>query len=197
MATNHLNRPHYDNAVLVHPSGRLMTTISLDKVEWYLSRGLGDLVEVPGYSKAIKLRFEPKGNDNDATDLITMGNHCAVCGKTETLSLHHVTPYSVKRHFPLKDKEHSRRLCLLLCEEHHLAIEAINQRFTENPTAMLEPHLRWLNRWVGRYVQFLKKWTVRYWRWRKGGVKAINQSYIDLFTREMKPKHLPPDWLQP
>lgn len=197
MATNHLKRDHYDNAVMIHPSGRPMTTISLDRVDWYVSRGLADLVEHPGYAKAIKLRFEPKGTDSDATDLITMPNRCVVCGREDTLSLHHVTPYSVKRHYPARDKAHTRRLCTLLCQDHHLAIEAINQRIAPNPFAPIENHLTWLNRLLGLYTRWLKRWAVRYWRWREGGVKAINRRYIRVFLDNMKPKHLPEGWLQP
>ncbi len=196
MATNHLQRPHYDNAVLVHPSGQLMTTISLDKVEWYLNKGLANLVEVPGYSKAIQLRFKPKGNDGDATDLIPMANQCVVCGRTDTISAHHVVPYSVKKHYPTCDKTHTRRQVVLLCEKHHLEIEELNRQIAPNPFTPIEGHLKWINKLVGRYTQWLKKWTIRYWRWRKGGVKAINQSYIRLFMT-MKPQFLPKDWLQP
>lgn len=197
MATNHLKRNHYDNAVMLAPSGRLMTTISLDKVEWYLSRGIADEVEVPGYSRAIKLHFEPKRNNNDAADLVTMPNRCVVCGREDTLSLHHVVPYHVKRHYPLAEKSHTRRQCLLLCETDHLAIEAANRALIEDPYAPLAGHLNWLNFALGRYTQFLKRWAVRYWRWRKGGVKAINRGYIDLFMTHMKPQYLPKDWLQP
>lgn len=197
MATNHLKRAHYSNAVMLTPSGEPMTTIGDDKVSWYLDRGLADLVDYPGYSRAIKLRFQPKGVCGEANDLVRMANQCVVCGKTETLSLHHVSPYSVKRHYPLKDKANTRHLCVLLCEEHHKAIEVVNQRLTESPYDRLEPHFRFVNRCVGLYFRWLKRVRVRYWLWRKGGPKAINSRYIALFLTEMKPKHLPPDWLQP
>lgn len=197
MATNHLTRPHYSNCLLVSREGKPMTTISAEKVVWYTSRGLGKLIDYPGYLQAVQLTFVHKGTGGDETDLIKMGNHCAVCGKTVELSLHHVTPYSVKRHFPLADKSHTRRLCLLLCEEHHLAIEAINQQIAPNPFAPIESHLIMLNRCVGLYTKWLKKLAVRYWRWKQGGVKAINAAYIKLFTESMKPQHLPKDWLQP
>lgn len=197
MATNHLKRPHYSNCLLLSREGKPMTTISDEKVSWYTSRGLGTLIEYPGYTKAVQLTFAHKGQGGDETDLIQMGNHCAVCGITTSLSLHHVLPYSVKRHYPLADKSHTRRLCLLLCEEHHLAIEAINQRIAPNPFAPIRGHLDWIARMMGLYGQFLKKWAVRYWRWKRGGVKAINAAYIKLFLDEMKPQHLPPNWLQP
>ncbi len=197
MATNHLKRPHYDNCVLISQQGKLMTTISLDKVEWYTSRGLGKLVERPGYAKAVQLTFAHKRDSGDENDLMAMPNCCVVCGREDTLSLHHCTPYSVKRHFPLRDKEHTRRLCVLLCETHHLAIEAINQQIAPNPFAPIEGHLTWLNRLLGLYTKGLKKLAVRYWRWRAGGVKAINARYIAVFMSEMKPRYLPKDWLQP
>lgn len=197
MATNHLKRDHYSNCLLLSLEGKPLTTIGEDKVIWYTKRGLARPVEYPGYEKAIQLNFVHKKDSGDQGDLIRMENRCAVCGRLDLLSLHHVTPYSVKRHFPLVDKEHSRRLCLLLCEEHHLQIEAINQRILPNPFAPIEGHLTWLNRVLGRYTQMLKKLAIRYWRWRAGGVKAINQRYVNLFMDEMKPRHLPPDWLQP
>lgn len=174
-----------------------MTTISADKVEWYTSRNLGKLISYPGYEQAVQLTFAHKGKGGDAGDLTHMANCCVVCGKTETLSAHHCVPYSVKRHYPMRDKVHTRRQVVLLCEDHHLAIEEINQSVLPNPYAPIEGHLLWANRLVGLYTRLLKKWAIRLWRWRKGGVKAINQSYIDLFVREMNPQFLPPDWLQP
>ncbi len=197
MATNHLARPHYSNAIMLSREGKPMTTIGDDRVAWYVERGLGELVTYPGYEKAVRLTFAHKGKGGDENDLISMPNCCVVCGSPERNSLHHVVPYSVKRHYPRHLKEHSRRTCVLLCEEHHLAIEAINQKVAPNPFAPIEAHLTWLNRITGLYTRWLKKWAVRYWRWRKGGVKTINREYIDLFNREMKPQYLPKDWLQP
>lgn len=197
MATNHLTKPHYSNAIMLSREGKPMTTIGDDRVDWYVSRGLGELVTYPGYERAVRLTFAHKGHGGDAGDLIRMENRCVVCGADQELSLHHVVPYSVKRHYCARDKEHSRRQCVLLCEEHHLAIEAVNQRVVPNPYASIEGHLTWLNRFVGLYTRWLKKWAVRHWRWRAGGVKAINARYIDLFTREMKPRFLPDNWLQP
>ncbi len=197
MATNHLNRPHYSNAIMLNREGKPMTTIGDDRVEWYIKKGIGELTTYPGYSKAVRLLFEHKGDGGDAGDLISMPNCCVVCGSERELSLHHCVPYSVKRHYPMRDKEHTRRQCVLLCEEHHLAIETINQKIVPTPFAPLDGHFRWIARIVGLYSRFLKKWAIRYWQWRAGGVKAINRRYIDIFTREMKPKHLPPDWLQP
>jgi len=197
MATNHLSRPHYSNAIMLSREGRPMTTIGDDRVQWYVSRGLAKLVDHPGYAKAIQLTFEHKGDGGDAGDLIPMPNRCVVCGSDRELSLHHTVPHSIKRHYPLRDKEHTRRQCVLLCETHHLAIEEVNRAILDNPYASIESHLRWLNKCVGLYTQWLKRWTVRYWRWRQGGVKAINRRYIEVFEREMKPKYLPEGWLQP
>lgn len=197
MATNHLAGPHYDNSIMLSCEGEPMTTISDDKVEWYLVRGLATRVSYPGYAKAIRLTFKAKANSNDAADLIKMENRCVVCGTDQSLSLHHVLPYSVKRHYPLEEKQFTRRLCVLLCEEHHLAIEAINKRILPDPYTSIESHLWWLNRVTGLYARFLKRLAVRYWRCKQGGVKAINAEYIDLFKSEMKPKYLPENWLQP
>lgn len=200
MATNHLKRPHYDNCLMLDMHGAPLSTVGEDRIQWYLDRNLGHLVEGydSRYTKVLQLNFKNKsdGRSTLASDIISMTNQCVVCGRSDTLSAHHVVPYGVKRHYPMHLKSHTRHQVVLLCEEHHLAIEALNKQLTEDPYAPLDAHFKWVHRMVGRYGQFLKRWAVRYWRWRKGGVKAINQSYIDLFMT-MKPKHLPPDWLQP
>lgn len=200
MATNHLTRPHYDNNLLVAKDGKPLATVGDDRIKWYLDRNLGALISWPDahYKQVLQLSFTHAGKDDTRPgDLIRMENRCVVCGSGSSLSLHHVLPYSVKRHYPLKDKANTRALCVLLCEEHHLAIEAINQQIAPNPFAPIEGHLTMLNRCVGLYTKWLKKLAVRYWRWRAGGVKAINRRYIELFESEMKPQHLPKDWLQP
>ncbi len=200
MATNHLQRPHYDNNLMVSKEGKPLATVGDDRVQWYLDRNLAMVVpwHDPHYKRVIQLKFVHAGNDDGRPgDLIRMENRCVVCGTDASLSLHHVTPYSVKRHYPLRDKTNTRNLCVLLCEEHHLRIEEVNRQLTDGPYDLLEPHFKWVNRWIGLYFRWLKKWAVRYWRWRKGGVKAINTLYIQTFLNEMQPKHLPKDWLQP
>lgn len=199
MATNHLKRAHYDNNLLVAKDGKPLATVGDDRIEWYVSRNLATLIPWPDahYKQVAQLNFVHAGKDDARPgDLIRMANQCVVCGSTETLSLHHVTPYSVKRHYPLADKANTRNLCLLLCEEHHLKIEEVNRREFDDPYEWMHNHINSIQRVTGRYIQWLKRLSIRVWMWRRGGPKGINKAYIALFEREMKPKHLPEGWLQ-
>lgn len=197
MPTGHIKGAHYSNNLILSQEGKPLSTVGDDRIEWYLKRNLAtELPCSPMYKRIIQLNFKHAGEDaSDETDIMPMHNQCVVCGRKDTLSLHHVVPYSVKRNYPLKYKEHTRRQCVLLCEEHHIKVEELNKQLLENPYDWVENHIGAIHRVIGNYSRFLKRIAIKIWIWRKGGVKQINQNYIKHFAK-MEPKHLPENWLQ-
>ncbi len=56
-----LSRPLYDNARLEAPDGQLLCVCDSKKALWYVDKGLGEKVEVPGENLTVRLKFEPAG----------------------------------------------------------------------------------------------------------------------------------------
>jgi hypothetical protein len=131
--TNYKQSPHYSNILLLSRDGEPLSTISEKRYKWYLKKKLAIEVESPSieghtFEHAIQLTFEHNSFDDDSHHHITVShNQCVICGKNEELSLHHVIPYVIRRHFPDKDKEHSREWCVLLCIECHNIVEELTQ----------------------------------------------------------------------
>ena len=119
-------KEYYSNVLLTAPDGTRLATVGHDRAEWYLSRDLG--IEVPTqepYARTIQLKFEPKGRPVSTRGLHVKETRCVVCGTTEGLTLHHVVPRLIRKSFPEKDSNRQHLWCLLLCESHHLEVEAI------------------------------------------------------------------------
>ena len=119
-------KEYYSNVLLVAPDSTPLATVGHDRADWYLTRNLG--IEIPTahpYSRTIKLNFEPKGRPESTHGLHPKETRCVVCGSTELLTLHHVVPRLIRKSFPEQDANRQHLWCLLLCEEHHLAAEAL------------------------------------------------------------------------
>lgn len=199
MPTDHIKGEHYSNNLILSQNGEFLSTVGDERITWYLKRNLANEVSTyPPYKRIIKLNFKHGGSASaEEMDILPMKNCCVVCGKEDTLSLHHVVPYSVKRHYPLKYKEYTRRQCVLLCEKHHIEIEKVNKQLSENPYVSVEKHIRFIHKIIGYYARFVNRIALWFWIFSKGGIKKINASYIDLFNKEMKPQFLHKDWLKP
>lgn len=197
MSVNHKKGDHYANCLILSKEGKPLSTVSSERLDWYLKRNLAKEVNYHDkrFSRVIQLNFQHKGKKVKEHDLEVMQNHCVVCGAKEGLSTHHVVPHSVKKHYPDHKKDHTRHLCVLLCEKHHLEIEKINQKLIDNPAASFQ---RWSNNvtsTVKHYIDKLRPLYVKLWLWRNGGISSVNKLYIDKFM-EMKPKYLPKTWLK-
>jgi hypothetical protein len=130
--------PHYHNILEVDAQGQPLATISAKRARWYLQRNLAaPLPAPPGYSGCIQLTFKPKGGPESPQAYRVRPNICVVCGKREHLTRHHVIPRIISRNFPLADKEHQSRFCVLLCQVHHREAEKI-----------LYPHLTGTHLWL-------------------------------------------------
>jgi len=115
----------YTNGKMLAPDGQLLCRISTKKINWYIDKGLAELVcDDP---KTIKLNFEPRGRgkSHDAFYLAERKNECSVCGedKEHTLTKHHIVPYCYRRYFPTQMKRHVYHDVVLTCRKCHKEYE--------------------------------------------------------------------------
>ncbi|KAM4691044.1 exonuclease 3'-5' domain-containing protein 2 [Rhinophrynus dorsalis] len=111
--------PLYDNCFLHAPDGQPLCTCDRKKAQWYLDKGIGDLVSSVPF--IVKLRFEPSGRPESSVDyyLTVKENICVVCGKRESYIRKNIVPHEYRRHFPIQMKDHNSHDVLLLCTECH------------------------------------------------------------------------------
>ncbi|NP_001083214.2 exonuclease 3'-5' domain containing 2 [Xenopus laevis] len=111
--------PLYDNCFLHAPDGQPLCTCDRKKAQWYLDKGIGDLVSAIPF--IVKLRFEPSGRPESNADyyLTIKENLCVVCGKRESYIRKNIVPHEYRRHFPVQMKDHNSHDVLLLCTSCH------------------------------------------------------------------------------
>jgi hypothetical protein len=114
---------------MLSADGTPLSTLGSKKASWYLKKCLA--FEAPcheGYSKTIQLLFNPPIRTAITPfSVIPKENRCVRCGRTKRLTLHHVIPYCVKKHFPQEHKGHSSEWCVLLCVNCHLKAEQFSR----------------------------------------------------------------------
>nr|XP_013815030.1 PREDICTED: exonuclease 3'-5' domain-containing protein 2-like isoform X2 [Apteryx mantelli mantelli] len=111
--------PLYDNCFLHAPDGQPLCTCDRKKAQWYLDKGIGELVSTDPF--VVKLQFEPSGRPESQVDyyLTVKENLCVVCGKRESYIRKNVVPHEYRRHFPIQMKDHNSHDVLLLCTSCH------------------------------------------------------------------------------
>lgn len=190
----------YENNLMLSHEGKLLSTSSSKRLDWYLIRELADeIFDYPDkrYPRVIKLRFPTEGDNKSplVSDVQAIENRCVVCGVTTDLTRHHAVPYRVKRTYRAADKEFTRSQCVLLCGPHHeaaeLAAATLNDPFRGQP-----PWSDKVVRAVSYVLYLIHRVYRRYWVWRHGGVKGVNRRFIEAFMT-LKPRYLPEGWLQP
>jgi hypothetical protein len=118
----------YGNCKVCAPDGTVMCRCSQDKINWYLSRGLAEITDTDPLT--IRLNFEPSGRGHAgmAYYLHDKRNMCVVCGRTDTLSRHHVVPYLYRRHLPVEYRRHCSHDIVPLCSDCHSKYELLAER---------------------------------------------------------------------
>ncbi|KAM4663839.1 LOW QUALITY PROTEIN: exonuclease 3'-5' domain-containing protein 2 [Discoglossus pictus] len=111
--------PLYDNCFLHAPDGQPLCTCDRKKAQWYLDKGIGDLVSTDPF--IVKLKFEPSGRPESNVDyyLTVKENLCVVCGNRESYIRKNIVPHEYRRHFPIQMKDHNSHDVLLLCTSCH------------------------------------------------------------------------------
>ncbi|PSN47595.1 Exonuclease 3'-5' domain-containing protein 2 [Blattella germanica] len=114
-------RPLYDNCILQAPDGEILSTCDHRKAEWYVFKGLGEIVTTDPLT--VRLTFEPSGRAvGEVGKYYTTQkeNQCVVCGKTESFIRKNIIPHEYRKFFPPVMKDHMSHDILLLCLECHL-----------------------------------------------------------------------------
>ncbi|KAM3670171.1 exonuclease 3'-5' domain-containing protein 2 isoform 2-T8 [Ammospiza maritima maritima] len=197
--------PLYDNCFLHAPDGQPLCTCDRKKAQWYLDKGIGELVSTDPF--VVKLRFEPSGRPESQVDyyLTVKENLCVVCGKRESYIRKNVVPHEYRRHFPLQMKDHNSHDVLLLCTschaisnyyDNHLK-QQLAQEFgapigSEEGVRLLEDPLRRIcnESYVPHGLKVVQCCA-------KGGLRSLMQlerRWRQHFLDSMKPKHLPEQW---
>ncbi|KAM7159144.1 exonuclease 3'-5' domain-containing protein 2 [Molossus nigricans] len=111
--------PLYDNCFLHAPDGQPLCTCDRRKAQWYLDKGIGELVSEEPF--VVKLQFEPAGRPESPGDyyLMVKENLCVVCGKKDSYIRKNVIPHEYRKHFPVEMKDHNSHDVLLLCTSCH------------------------------------------------------------------------------
>ncbi|XP_057399806.1 exonuclease 3'-5' domain-containing protein 2 isoform X2 [Balaenoptera acutorostrata] len=111
--------PLYDNCFLHAPDGQPLCTCDRRKAQWYLDKGIGELVSEEPF--VVKLQFEPAGRPESPGDyyLMVKENLCVVCGKKDSYIRKNVIPHEYRKHFPIEMKDHNSHDVLLLCTSCH------------------------------------------------------------------------------
>jgi hypothetical protein len=125
---------------LLDPDGNLLSFVDMKKAQWYLNKGLGELVAEDPYT--IKLNFQPEGRtcegdenwDDDKYYATATENQCVVCGGKQNFLKFHVVPSLYRSHFPDSMKSHRSHDVLLMCFECH----NVAQRYQEDVKHKLE-----------------------------------------------------------
>ncbi|XP_062351789.1 exonuclease 3'-5' domain-containing protein 2 isoform X3 [Cinclus cinclus] len=197
--------PLYDNCFLHAPDGQPLCTCDRKKAQWYLDKGIGELVSTDPF--VVKLRFEPSGRPESQVDyyLTVKENLCVVCGKRESYIRKNVVPHEYRRHFPIQMKDHNSHDVLLLCTschaisnyyDNHLK-QQLAQEFgapigSEEGVRLLEDPLRRIcnESYVPHGLKVVQCCA-------KGGLRSLMQlerRWRQHFLDSMKPKHLPEQW---
>ncbi|CAK9807458.1 Exonuclease 3'-5' domain-containing protein 2 [Anthophora quadrimaculata] len=114
------NKPLYHNCYLQAPDGEILCTCDRKKAEWYVSKGLGNVIEKEPFT--VRLKFEPSGRAlGEVGQYYTQikVNQCVVCGTSDKFIRKNVVPREYRKYFPLVMKAHQSHDILLLCPSCH------------------------------------------------------------------------------
>jgi len=109
----------YDNCEIYGPNDKLLGHCNFDKFDWYLKRGLADLIS----EKKLKLKFLPKDWSDYPPNLVKRENICVNCRTKQNLTKHHIIPRCYIKHFPLEIKSNNSHDVVLLCDDCHSSYE--------------------------------------------------------------------------
>ncbi|XP_076651374.1 exonuclease 3'-5' domain-containing 2 [Halictus rubicundus] len=151
------NKPLYHNCYLQAPDGDTLCTCDRKKAEWYITKGLGEAIELEPFT--VRLKFEPSGRAlGEVGKYYTQVkiNQCVVCGTSEKFIRKSVVPREYRKYFPLVMKAHQSHDILLLCpicheisNSHDLQLRRKLADICDAPLAGPLTHVR--NKYVNNY----------------------------------------------
>ncbi|KAI8053488.1 hypothetical protein BDF22DRAFT_620040 [Syncephalis plumigaleata] len=127
---------------------RIIDTRGRKRIDWYLSRGLAELIDdtsrlndlglvkedEDNCSTVIQLNFitRGRGRAGDAYYLEDRQDQCVGCGSSQHLTMHHVVPEVYRHHMPLTVKSRSSYDILPLCGHCHDKYEQVALTFKKS-----------------------------------------------------------------
>ena len=121
----------YGNILVYSPYNQPMFRCGQKKANWYLSRGLAEVVSKN--PTVLKLTFEPKGlGHTQLYYLSERENICVVCGSAKNLTKHHIVPYCFRRYLPQEYKSKNHYDVHLVCVDCHNAYETKACQFKQD-----------------------------------------------------------------
>jgi len=112
--------PLYHNCQLQAPDGQMLCTCDTKKAEWYVKKGIGELISKDPL--IVRLKFEPSGRPEGKAGeyyLSVKPNICVVCGSEDSYLRKNVVPHEYRRYFPAVMKDHQSHDVLLMCVHCH------------------------------------------------------------------------------
>ncbi|XP_054794895.1 protein RRP6-like 3 isoform X1 [Prosopis cineraria] len=122
--------PVYHNCRIYANDGRLLCYCDRRKLEWYLNRDLGKLIDDD--PPAIMLLFEPKGRPEDEDNdfyIQSKKNICVGCGEGNHYLRYRIIPSCYRIHFPEHLKSHRSHDIVLLCVDCHEVAHAAAEKY--------------------------------------------------------------------
>ncbi|XP_054715998.1 exonuclease 3'-5' domain-containing protein 2-like [Uloborus diversus] len=122
-------KPMYDNCQLVAPDGELLCSCDKGKAEWYVEKGLGEVIKLED-PFTVRLTFEPSGRPKLDNIFYTQqkDNCCVVCGRTDNFHRKLVVPSEYRKYFPNLMKKNLSHDVLLLCVICHKRSNILDHR---------------------------------------------------------------------
>lgn len=126
----------YSNIGMYSPDGKLMSYVSEQKANWYLSRGLAEFIN--GEKTRLQLKFTPQGlgNHNHPFHMAPKPNICVVCGTEESLTRHHCVPRCFRKFFPESLKINASHDVVVMCDDCHSNYEQYASALKNELTAI-------------------------------------------------------------
>lgn len=121
----------YGNWQVQSPDGSILFLALQERADWYLKRGLAEVVG----ENTIRLNFEPKGkrDPNDLYSISVKSNRCVVCNIDDisVLTKHHIIPSEYRKFFPIEVKSRSCHDIVPICRDHHDEYETEATKFKQ------------------------------------------------------------------
>ena len=163
------NKPLYHNCYLQAPDGDILCTCDRKKAEWYVTKGLGEVIKEEPFT--VKLKFEPSGRAlGEVGQYYTQVklNQCVVCGTAEKFIRKNVVPREYRKYFPLVMKAHQSHDILLLCPTCHEVSNCHDLQLRRKLADMCDAPL------AGPLTHIRNKY-VNNWRKLQSAVKALRE----------------------
>lgn len=163
------NKPLYHNCYLQAPDGDILCTCDRKKAEWYVTKGLGEVIMEEPFT--VKLKFEPSGRAlGEVGQYYTQVklNQCVVCGTTEKFIRKNVVPREYRKYFPLVMKAHQSHDILLLCPTCHEVSNCHDLQLRRKLADMCDAPL-------AGPLTYVRNKYVNNWRKLQSAVKALRE----------------------